>query len=92
MDAERRVRLRITGRVQGVGYRMAAQREAERLGLAGWVRNAADGAVEAEAQGPEAAVEALVAWCAQGPRFARVAAVETAPIPPEPNQTAFRIR
>jgi acylphosphatase len=66
------VRLRITGRVQGVGYRAWAIDAAVRLGLRGWVRNRRDGSVEALAIGETAAVSALVAACRHGPPAARV--------------------
>ena len=72
---ERAVRLSITGRVQGVGYRAWAIHEAMRLGLRGWVRNCSDGSVEALAIGDEPAVTALIEVCHQGPRSARVAEV-----------------
>ncbi|HWV38232.1 MAG TPA: acylphosphatase [Vulgatibacter sp.] len=71
MSAER-VELRITGRVQGVFYRASCADEARRLGLVGWVRNVADGSVEAVAEGPRAALDALVEWCRRGPPAARV--------------------
>ena len=70
------VRLRITGRVQGVGYRLWAERTATALALRGWVRNRADGSVELAASGGDDAVAALIAACRQGPRAAIVAAVE----------------
>jgi acylphosphatase len=65
-------RLRICGRVQGVGYRDALRYEAERRGITGWVRNRADGSVEALLQGPSEHVEALIAWARRGPSAARV--------------------
>jgi acylphosphatase len=70
------VRLVITGRVQGVGYRAWAIETARRLELHGWVRNCADGGVELLAAGPAERVAAMVAACAEGPAAARVAAVE----------------
>ena len=72
----RSVRLRITGRVQGVGYRVWAERTATALGLRGWVRNRADGSVEIAATGEDAAVAALIEACRQGPRAAIVTAVD----------------
>ena len=67
--------IRVSGRVQGVGYRFALRDEARRLGVQGWVRNCADGSVEALLQGDEQAVAALVSWAQRGPRAARVDAV-----------------
>jgi acylphosphatase len=62
----------VHGRVQGVWFRGSMQDEAERLGVAGWVRNRPDGTVEAELEGAREAVDALVAWAHRGPRGARV--------------------
>ena len=75
-DANRRVRLRIEGRVQGVFFRDSTRREAERLGVHGYVRNLDDGAVEAVAEGPAPAIDALVQWCHRGPPAAKVTAVK----------------
>lgn len=72
----RRVRALVTGRVQGVMYRDSCRREAERLGVVGWVRNEPDGSVLLEAEGTLADVDALIAWCRIGPPGARVRAVE----------------
>ena len=66
----------IHGRVQGVYYRDSTRREAQRLGVTGWVRNRDDGTVEAMVQGPADAVEAIVRWAHDGPEHARVERVE----------------
>lgn len=70
------VRLYISGRVQGVGFRWWLTGEAVALGLSGWVRNLADGRVEALAIGEAGALERLAAVCEAGPPGARVEAVE----------------
>jgi acylphosphatase len=75
--------IRVSGRVQGVGFRYALRDEAHRLGVHGWVRNRADGSVEALLQGEDDAVNALVAWAERGPRAARVDAVRDAAPTPE---------
>jgi len=62
----------IHGHVQGVYYRDSMRREAQRLSVAGWVRNRDDGTVEAVLHGPAEAVEALVQWAHRGPEHARV--------------------
>ena len=76
MKEERRIRLLISGRVQGVCFRAYARDEARRLGLRGWVRNLPDGRVEAVAQGDPAKIGTFEAWCQQGPSHARVREVE----------------
>jgi acylphosphatase len=67
-----RRRVIVSGRVQGVGYRVACAREAAAAGLAGRVRNLPDGRVEAVFEGPASQVDGLVAWCRRGPRSAVV--------------------
>lgn len=69
------VRVFAEGRVQGVGYRKFVRRSAERLAVSGWVRNRADGSVEAWLCGAPDRVEALVSEMRRGPRFAEVAKV-----------------
>lgn len=68
----------ITGRVQGVGYRDWLVAEAQAVGVAGWVRNRADGAVEALVYGETDAVEELLRACRRGPRLAAVSRIEEA--------------
>ena len=84
-------RLTIFGRVQGVWYRAWAVETARGLGLTGWVRNRADGSVEALAQGPAEAVEAFIRRAHDGPPTAEVARVEVAAAPVEPRD-AFEKR
>jgi acylphosphatase len=71
----RSVRLHITGRVQGVGYRAWMMRRASAFGLRGWVRNRADGSVEALVIGDEDRVATIVEACREGPLGARVSDV-----------------
>jgi acylphosphatase len=85
-------RLRVTGRVQGVGYRAALCAAAEDLGLDGWVRNRSDGSVEAEVAGPSDAVEALIQWARRGPPAARVADVSVKTVEPNTAQGGFAQR
>lgn len=66
----------IRGRVQGVGFRYSLHGEAVDYGLSGWVRNRSDGAVEAEFEGPRPTLEAMLSWCRQGPRMARVDSID----------------
>ncbi|MBB4088295.1 acylphosphatase [Salinibacter ruber] len=73
---EKRVSARITGRVQGVGFRNFTRRRARRLDVTGWVRNESGGSVRLEAEGPADALESLVEAVHEGPRTARVEAVD----------------
>jgi len=86
-----RRRVRIRGRVQGVFFRGATEREAQRAGVAGWVRNCGDGSVEAAFEGPRQAVEELLAFCHRGPAAARVASVEVAEETPR-GEAGFSVR
>ncbi len=66
----------VHGRVQGVFFRDSCRRVARDLGVTGWVRNRADGAVEAAFEGARDAVDAMVRWCHDGPPRAHVTAVD----------------
>lgn len=87
--ADRAVRVRIKGRVQGVWFRAWTEERARALGLRGWVRNRRDGSVEALFTGPEPALAAILAACRQGPPAARVGNVVEEPADP-PTDAGFR--
>ena len=70
-----RAQVRVEGRVQGVFYRQSTVEMAQGLGLCGWVRNLADGSVEALFEGERSRIEQAVAWCRQGPPRATVCQV-----------------
>jgi acylphosphatase len=81
-------KLVITGRVQGVGYRAWMVEKARAFGLSGWVRNTADGAVEALVAGEDAAVEEIARLCRRGPRLAEVLSITEDLVEP-PEQAGF---
>ncbi len=76
-QGQERARVSISGRVQGVFFRDSAREKAEGLGLAGWVKNASDGRVEALFEGPSENVREMVDWCEHGPSQASVESVDT---------------
>lgn len=86
-----RARVRVTGRVQGVYYRAHTVEAARRVGVDGWVRNLADGRVEAVFEGRRSAVDGMIEWCRTGSPMARVDEVEVEREPPE-GVRGFRIR
>ena len=83
MTGLKSVHVRISGRVQGVWFRGWTVEQANRLGLKGWVRNRADGTVEAVFQGHDAGVETMLKLCRQGPPSARVGGVTVEPSAPK---------
>lgn len=85
-------RCRVSGRVQGVFYRASTERRATDLGLAGYVRNCADGTVEVVMHGPVAACDDLEAWLWEGPPSARVEAVQCETESEPPTGTGFTTR
>lgn len=78
MQAEKCIRCRVTGRVQGVFFRASTAERARELGIRGWVRNCADGSVEVAASGSDEALAQLVRWLWSGPPSASVTSVATA--------------
>ena len=87
----KRIRVTISGRVQGVGFRYFTQREGECLGLVGWVKNLPNGDVEAEAEGDEPQVDAFVEAITRGPPASRVLNCHINEIPANHRDTAFDI-
>ena len=90
MDAAR-AHVYVEGLVQGVNFRAECAREARRHGLAGWVRNLADGRVEAVFEGEEARVQRLVEWCGRGPAHAAVENLSVSWESPDGADDGFRI-
>jgi acylphosphatase len=86
-----RRRVVVSGRVQGVFFRQSCAHEAAAVGVAGWVENRPDGRVEAVFEGPDEAVDRLVAWCGHGPRSARVDDVSVTEEEPS-GTTGFDVR
>lgn len=89
--AEKRVKLRISGIVQGVGFRAFVWRNARSLGLKGYVRNVPDGTVEVVAEGEESTLRKLVELCRRGPMLARVDSVVEEWSEPTGEFTSFSI-
>jgi acylphosphatase len=89
VDVVRR-RVVVRGRVQGVWFRESARERADELGVAGWVRNNTDGAVEAELEGDSRDVGALVAWFRRGPSRARVDSLDVDELAPV-GERGFRV-
>ena len=90
MRGMKRVRVVASGRVQGVFYRASCARLARGLGLAGYVRNLADGRVEAVFEGADAAVDEMVTWSREGPDLANVEHLEVVTEEPQ-GETGFRV-
>lgn len=87
-----RLRAVVSGRVQGVGFRYSTQEVASDLGLAGWVRNLADGRVELEAEGDRQTLDRLLDFLRAGPRMARVDGVSVEWLPPAGLPRPFELR
>jgi acylphosphatase len=81
--AVKRVRVVVSGDVQGVGFRWSCRERATGEGVAGFVRNLPDGRVEAVFEGDEGRVDRMVEWCRQGPNWGRIDRIEVEDLPPE---------
>ncbi|CAN5721564.1 acylphosphatase [soil metagenome] len=92
MTVRVRARVVVHGRVQGVWFRESCRRQAEELGVHGWVRNRMDDTVEAEFEGTEPGVARAVAWCRDGPPAAEVAGVDVEMITPVGDARGFTVR
>jgi len=88
----RRVHAFITGRVQGVFFRVETQKQAEKLGLKGWVRNLEDRRVETVFEGSTDVVGKMLDWCRRGPNLSNVTGVEIVEEPPTGSFDGFSIR
>ena len=88
----KRVKLLISGNVQGVFFRVSSKEVADQLGLKGWVRNNPDSTVELFCEGPESDVDQLIAWTQKGPEYARVDNVRVIPTESEETCSDFHIR
>lgn len=87
----KRVHVMVSGEVQGVGFRYSMRHVAQRAQATGWVRNLRDGRVEAEVEGTDAAVDAVLAWARRGPAGSTVSRVEIDEIEPAGDET-FEVR
>ena len=87
----KRLRIHVTGKVQGVFYRASTQAKAKELGLNGWVQNEKDGSVLIEAEGQDQKLDKLVEWCQQGPGAAQVNNVTAEEVQPQGVNT-FEVR
>lgn len=74
-----RAHVLVSGKVQGVFFRSSTQDKAEELSVSGWVRNLADGRVEAVFEGEKEDIEKMVEWCRKGPEYAKVTGIEIMP-------------
>ncbi|MDC7226339.1 MAG: acylphosphatase [Spirochaetales bacterium] len=86
------LRINVTGRVQGVGFRYTAQQKASRLRLTGWVRNERDGSVEIRAEGEPEQLAALLDWLeAGGPPCSRISRIDHFPVEPQGTFSRFSV-
>jgi acylphosphatase len=88
----KRVRLIVSGLVQGVGFRHHTRRKAGEFGITGWARNLAEGSVEIEAQGNEVALKRFIEWAHAGAPASRVENVVESELPLDTHEKEFSIR
>ncbi len=93
MDKDEKIRyaIKVTGGVQGVGFRYSTLNEAKKPGLTGYVKNLPDGSVEIEAEGSKDQLDAFVEWCRKGPGLSKVDSVIVDPFPPV-GYNEFRVK
>ena len=84
-------RVIIKGKVQGVFFRVSTEKEANRLGINGWVKNCPNGDVEAFFEGEKSAINAIISWCHQGPAYSKVTSVNSEIIPFQNQFDSFSI-
>ena len=92
MTNKTQVKVVISGKVQGVFYRAHTKNTADRLGIKGYVKNLANGSVEAVFEGDQPAIDQMINWCHKGPEMSRVENVQTQEIKPLTNFKIFEIR
>ena len=91
MESRERAHVYVSGQVQGVFFRESARERAERLGLAGWVKNLPDGRVEALFEGEPEKVREMIRWCEEGPPHATVEEVDAEFEAPEKDLLGFEV-
>lgn len=91
-DPDKTVHFLVSGRVQGVFFRMATKQQADLYGLTGWVCNRRDGRVEGMVSGGQQRLDDFIAWLHRGPDLARVLKVELEDVEGEENFSGFEIR
>ncbi|HXV42357.1 MAG TPA: acylphosphatase [Anaerolineae bacterium] len=88
----KRVRILIEGRLQGANFRYYTQQHAQKLGLAGFVRNLSDGRIEIDAQGDDKNVDEMLAWCQEGPQSGQIKSILFRYDEPNENASDFIVR
>lgn len=88
----KRVRILIEGKLQGANFRYHTQQEAQKLGLAGFVRNLSDGRIEIDAQGDDESVDKMLTWCQEGPQSAQLKSILFRYDEPNEHATDFIVR